>query len=270
MSRTKEFFKYFYISLILLICYIPLFTMAVFSFNQTSDKGYVSFTWNGFSNAAYQSLFSSKIMMGFVNSIIIGFLCSLFVVVLSLLTVFSVWKQKNRYVRVFQNVSNNISIINPDVIIGISLGLFFASVFGLLTSDQEGLFRTVIGHTVMSLPFGILVMYPRSEKFSRTIYEASQDLGYSTWKTWFRTYFMHMIPSIIFTVVITFVFSFDDFIITVVTSNTETVGTMLYQGQFRSWALALGSILLIAMIVGNIVVYFKIAKKKHNAKKGYK
>lgn len=269
MTRTREFFKYFYICLILLVSYIPLFTMALFSFNKTSDKGYVSFSWNGFSWEAYRSFFSSKIMLGFVNSIIIGLLASFLVVILALLTVFSVWKQKNKYVRSFQSITNNISMINPDVIIGISLGLFFTSAFGLLASNQEGLFRTVIGHTVMALPFGILIMYPRSEKFSKTIFEASQDLGYSAWKTWFKTYFVYMIPSVIFTTVVTFVFSFDDFIITSITSNTETVGTMLYQGKFRSWALALGSLLLVAMIVGNIVVYFKVAKKRALSKVGH-
>ena len=268
MTRTREFLKYFYICLILLLSYIPLFIMAVFSFNKTSDKGYVSFVWNGFSWDAYQNLFSSKIMLGFVNSIIIGTLASLFVVILSLLTVYSVWKQKNRYIKVFQNVSNNVSMINPDVIIGLSLGLFFTTVFGALSNNEEGLFRTIIGHTVMALPFGILIMYPRSEKFSKTIFEASQDLGYSAWKTWFKTYFIYMMPSIIFSIVVTFVFSFDDFIITTITANADTVGTMLYQGQFRSWALALGSFLLVAMIISNIIVYFKIAKKRNIIKKG--
>ena len=43
-----------------------------------------------------------------------------------------------------------------------------------------------------------------------------------------------MMPSIIFSIVVTFVFSFDDFIITTITANADTVGTMLYQGQFRS------------------------------------
>lgn len=260
MIKFKEFSKYFYISLIILVCYIPLFVMAIFSFNLTSDKGYVSFFWNGFSWDAYKNLFSSKIMLAFVNSIIIGMLSSIIVVVLSLLTVFSVWKQKNKYIKSFQNISNNISIINPDVIIGISLGLFFSLVFGSLSADKEGLLRTVIGHSVMSLPFGILIMYPRSEKFSKTLFEASWDLGYSKIRTWFKTYCIHMLPSIFFTIIVTCVFSFDDFIITSITSNAETIGTQLYRGQFQSWALALGSILLIFMMVSNIIIYFKSLK----------
>lgn len=267
MTRFKEFGKYFYISIILLLCYIPLFVLAVFSFNKTSDKGFVSFFWNGFSWDAYQNLFSSEIMLALVNSIIIALLCSIIVVTISLTTVYSVWKQKNKVIKSFQSVSNNISMINPDVIIGISLGLFFTLSFGALSSGSEGLLRTIIGHSVMTLPYGILIMYPKSEKFNRSQFEASQDLGYSKFKTWFRTYLVHMLQPIIFTIVVTFVFSFDDFIVTSITSNAPTLGTELYQGQFRSWALALGSILLVSIIIGNVFLYLKNSKKGFSLKK---
>lgn len=261
INKFKEFGKYFYILIILIICYIPLFTMAVFSFNKTSDKGYVSFIWNGFSWDAYKNLFSSQIMLSLVNSIIVALITSIFVVVISLLTVFSLWKQKNRILKSINSITNNISMINPDIIIGVSLAMFFGSVFGSLSSGSEGLMRAVLGHTVMTLPYGILIMYPKSEKFSRSLFEASQDLGYSKIRTWFRTYFVHMFSSIIFVIIITFIFSFDDFIITSITSNITTIGTQLYQGQFRSWALALGTLILLLMAATNIVFFIRVRNK---------
>ena len=261
MTKLKSFSKYFYILIILVLCYTPLFTMAVFSFNKTSDKGYVSFVWNGFSWDAYKNFFSSEIMLSFVNSIIVALLTSILVVSISLLTVFSLWKQKNKVLKSVHSITNNISMINPDIIIGIGLALFFGAVFGSLSSGSEGLFRTVIGHTVMTLPYGILVMYPKSEKFNKSLFEASWDLGYSKVKTWFKTYFVYMFSSIVFTIIITFVFSFDDFIITSITSNVSTIGTQLYQGQFRSWALALGTLILLVMIITNIVFFIKMSNK---------
>lgn len=261
MTKLKQFSKYFYILIILLLCYIPLFTMAIFSFNKTSDKGYVSFVWNGFSWDAYKNLFSSQIMLALVNSIIIAVLTSFFVVSISLVTVFSLWKQKNKVIKSAHSITNNISMINPDIIIGASLAIFFAFIFGSLSSGKEGLMRAVLGHTVMTLPYGILIMYPKSEKFNRSLFESSCDLGYSKIRTWFKTYLVHMFSSIIFTIVITFIFSFDDFIITQMTSNTPTVGTELYQGQFRSWALALGTLILIFMLIVNLVFFLKMNKK---------
>ncbi len=262
MTKFKSFSKYFYILVILILAYIPLFTMAIFSFNKTSDKGYVSFIWNGFSWDAYKNLFSSEIMLSIVNSIIVALITSVIVVTLSLLTVYSLWKQKNKTLKTVHSITNNISMINPDIIIGVGLAMFFGATFGSLSSGSEGLMRTVIGHSVMTLPYGILVMYPKSEKFNKSLFEASWDLGYSRAKTWFRTYFVYMLSPIIFTIIITFVFSFDDFIITSITSNITTVGTQLYQGQFRSWALALGTLILIVMLAMNVAFFIKQNKKK--------
>ncbi len=262
MTKFKEFTKYFYILIILIISYIPLFFAAVFSFNGTSDKGFITFThWNGFTWEAYQNLFSNEIIAAFMSSLLLGTLSSLIVIIFSLLTVFSIWKQKSKTIKIVKNVSTNISIINPDVIIGISLALFFSLAFGVLSSESEGFFRAVIGHVVMILPYGILIMYPKSEKFNKSIFEASYDLGYSKIRTWFKTYFIYMIPSISFTLMVSMVLSFDDFIITTITSNTGTIGTELYQGRFQSWALAIGSILLISIIVVNGYLFLNSAKK---------
>ncbi|MGL6125415.1 MAG: ABC transporter permease [Metamycoplasmataceae bacterium] len=262
MTRFKEFSKYFYIVIILVIFYIPLFFAAVFSFNETSDKGFITFThWNGFTWEAYENLFSNKMVAAFMSSLLLGTLSSLIVIIFSLLTVFSIWKQKSRSIKIVRNVSTNISLINPDVIIGVSLAIFFSLSLGILSSESEGFERALVGHVVMILPYGILIMYPKSEKFNKSIFEASYDLGYPKVKTWFKTYFIYMLPSISFTLLVSMVLSFDDFIITTITSNTETVGTELYQGRFQSWALAIGSILLVSVIVVNAAIFFKSSRK---------
>ncbi len=267
MTKFKEFSKYFYVLIILVIFYIPLFFAAVFSFNQTSDKGFITFThWNGFTWEAYQNLFSNKVIAAFMSSLLLGTLSSFIVIVFSLLTVFSIWKQKSKTIKIVKNVSTNISIINPDVIIGVSLALFFSIAFGVLSSESEGFFRAVMGHVVMILPYGILIMYPKSEKFNKSIFEASYDLGYPKVKTWFKTYFIYMLPSISFTLIVSMVLSFDDFIITSIASNSETIGTELYQGRFQSWALAIGSILLISVISVNIGLFIKSSRKKKEKK----
>lgn len=265
MSKLKELPKSIYIGIVIILFYLPLFFIVVFSFNQTSDKGFVIFSWSGFTFDAYRDLFSSPIMLSFVNSILLGLTTSAFVIILSLLTVFSIWKTKNRVVKVTHQVTNNVLMINPDIIIGASLALFLSLAFGVLASNNEGFLRAILGHTIMCLPYGILIMYPRSEKFQKNLFDASKDLGFSSFKTWFKTYFVFMMSAIIFTFVVTMILSFDDFIITSITSNMETVGTQLYQGHFKSWAMALGSILVITLITVNVSIFlynFLKTKKK--------
>jgi len=76
-----------------------------------------------------------------------------------------------------------VPLINPDVITGVALMLAFGSMFGLLQRDDPGVERAIIAQVVMIIPFGITIMYPKSEKFSISMIEASKDLGYGPIRT---------------------------------------------------------------------------------------
>ncbi|MDC8921487.1 ABC transporter permease subunit [Metamycoplasma hyosynoviae] len=269
MNKLKSFFKHFYIFLVLLSLYIPIFFGLIYSFNEPSAKGVFSVTsWNRTSWLAYKELFSKSHSLAFVNSFLLGFSTSIIVIIISLLTVFAIWRQKNKVLRTYIQSTSNIPLINPDVITGLTLAIVFNLIFlGTLRATNEGFFRSIIAHTVMCLPYGILIMLPKSDKFSKNIFEASQDLGYSKFKTWFKTYFVYMLGSIGFTFVITIALSFDDFIITRIVSNTETLGTQLYEGQFQAWSLGIGAISLIIVILGNAIYVTYKSTQNIKAKK---
>lgn len=269
MNKFKSFLRYSYIIVILLLLYIPIFFGLIYSFNEPSAKGVFSVTtWNRTSWSAYKELFSKSHSLAFVNSFLLGFTTSIIVIVLSLITVFALWRQKNRTIRTFVQGTSNIPLINPDVITGLTLAIVLNLIFiGTLKATNEGFFRAIIAHSVMCLPYGILIMLPKSDKFSKNIFEASQDLGYSKFKTWFKTYFTYMLGTIGFTFIITMALSFDDFIITRIVSNTETLGTQLYEGQFQAWSLAIGAISLIIVIFGNtIYAAYKTGQNARNKK----
>ncbi|TPE57776.1 ABC transporter permease [[Mycoplasma] falconis] len=269
MNKFKSFLKHSYVFVILAILYIPILFGTIYSFNSPSDKGVFSVTtWNRTSFQAYTELFSKSHGLAFVNSLLLGLATSILVITISLLTVFALWRHKNKTTRTFVQTTSNVPLINPDVITGLTLAIVLNLIFfGTLKATSEGFFRAIIGHTVMCLPYGILIMLPKSDKFSKNIFEASQDLGYSKFKTWFKTYFVYMLGSIGFTFVITIALSFDDFIITRIVSNTETLGTQLYEGQFQAWSLAIGAISLLIVIFGNSVY---AAVKGSQAKKARK
>ncbi|EGV00322.1 ABC transporter permease [Mycoplasmopsis columbina] len=267
MSRFWNGLKQSYIYLILVVTYIPLIFAVVFSFNKPSAKGFLSFTWNQGTNEAWVNFFADDRGNALVNSIIIALFTAIFVVIISLVTVYAMWRQKNKKYGVVIKSVNNIPLINPDNITAIGLVLVFSMLFGTLASTKEGLARGIVGHTLMALPYGITLMYPRSEKFNRSLMEASQDLGYSKFRSWFKTYFVYMIPSIIFSALVAAFLSFDDFIILRTTTNTVTLGTKLYEGQFQAWGLVVGAALMFLTIFGNIIY---ISYKAYNLKKGTK
>ncbi|WP_027120895.1 ABC transporter permease [Mycoplasmopsis lipofaciens] len=271
MSKFWEGIRRSYIYIILFVTYIPLAFALIFSFNKPSDKGILSFFWNGATTDAWTTFLDEGRGIALINSFIIAFSTAILVISISLLTVFAMWRQKNKKYGSIVKAVNNIPLINPDNITAIGLVLVFGILFGTLANSNEGMLRGIVGHTIMALPYGITLMYPRSEKFNSSLFEASQDLGYSKVKSWFKTYFIYMIPSIIFAGMITTFLSLDDFIILKTTTNTSTLGTKLYEGHFKAWGLVVGAAFLFITIIGNaIYVSYKIYIMKKTKKRGAK
>lgn len=264
MSKIINFFKKSYVVIIIGLFYAPIIFATIFSFNKPSRKGSLSFThWNGFTWNSWKAIGSTDKGDAIVNSLILGTFVSIFVVVLSLITVFALWRQKNKTFKTFVDGTSNVPLINPDVITAIGMSLVMGIMFGTLTVENDGMWRAIISHTIMILPFGIMIMYPRSAKFHRSMLEASMDLGYGPVRSWFNTYFKFMLPISIAVIVIALTLSFDDFIITRTTSNTTTIGTKLYEGSFKGWALALGAIMTTISV--SVSIGFSILKRRKNA-----
>lgn len=266
----KKILKKSYVYIILAIFYIPLFVGAVFSFSAGSKKGDMHTTFNYSAQGWKQLSENDDIAYAIANTSFIALFVAIAVVILSLLTVFGLWRQKNIGAKAYVQGTTNIPLINPDIITAISMAIAFSTMFGVLERHNTGYERLLISQTTMILPFGITIMYPRSEKFKQSLFEASKDLGYGTIKTWFKTYFRHMLPVASAVFVISIAMSFDDFIITRVVSKETTVGSMMYEGSLDPWVLAMGTIFMgITLSVSGINVGLK-ARKQHKLRKAVK
>ena len=265
MSKIGKFIRRSYILIILGIFYAPLVFVTIFSFNKGSNgvKGGVDFkNWNGFSWDSWKEIGSTERSTGIFNSIILGMIVAVIVATISLLTTYALWKQRKKVYKASVDATSNIPLINPDVITAISLTIVFGVMFGTLSLQSDGMWRAIISHSVMILPYGLIIMYPRSDKFSSSLMEASKDLGYGPFKTWFKTYFRYMLPITIAVIGISITLSFDDFILTRTTSNVSTIGTQLYEGSFKGWSLALGAILLVSTLTG-VGIYTFVKRRKY-------
>lgn len=267
MHKFAFLCKRFYVFIILLIVYAPLFVAAVFAFNSPPRRGDISFTnWLGFSLKGFLELSEEHIVMAIVNSIIIGVIVAFVVVFISLLTVYALWKQRNRAYKIFVDGTSNIPLINPDIVSAVALAITFGLIFGTIGLTESGMWRAIVSHIVVILPYGIITMYPRSAKFDKSLLEASQDLGYGPIRTWFKTYFRYMFPVIIASFVIAISLSFDDFILTRITSKVETIGVILYSSNLKNWILMLGTIMLFITLSGSIT-YALIQGRKGKVKR---
>lgn len=266
LKKVGIFFQKTYVYLLLLAIYIPLFVGAIYSFSKAPKKGNMSHVFS-YSGEGWSQLWNDQnIAIRILASLVIALIVASIVVALSLMTVYSLWKSKSKTAKGFVAVTHQIPLINPDVITGIALMIAFGAMFGILQRGQTGLGRVIVAQSVMIMPFGIAIMYPRSEKFAVSIMEASKDLGYGPIATWFKTYFRHMLSMMIATFLVAMTLSFDDFIITKTVSKVQTIGTKMYAETLRPWVLALGTIMMATVlsatfILGIVLKFTKRGKK---------
>lgn len=253
MSKTTMFLQRSYIIIILSVIYIPLFLAAIFALNKPPKRGDISFNiWNGLSLQGFVELGQKHILMALLNSLVMGVMVAIAVVIISLITVYALWRQKHRIYKVLVDSSANIPLINPDIVSAVALAITFGIMFGSLGLLDSGFIRATLSHIVVILPYGIILMYPKSSKFDKSLLEASYDLGYGPITSWFKTYFRHMTPVIMASFLIALTLSFDDFILTRITSKVVTIGVELYSSRIKNWVLLLGAMLLIITVVGSV------------------
>ncbi|MCQ2168708.1 MAG: ABC transporter permease, partial [Bacteroidales bacterium] len=122
----KKFFAQTYLWILLILLYAPLVFIAVFSFTESRVMG----NWTGFSTQLYENLFSGNIngsaslISAVKNTVIIAVAAALLSTALGSLAAIGIHKLRGRK-RETMIFLNNIPMLNPDIITGVSLFLLF-------------------------------------------------------------------------------------------------------------------------------------------------
>jgi spermidine/putrescine transport system permease protein len=136
----------------------------------------------------------------------------------------------------------------PDIVLGISLLLLLGAIGFPLS-----LAGVVLGHVGLCVPFAITVLIARFEGFDRNLEEASADLGENAWMSFWRVTFPLVLPGIAASLLLTFITSFDEFLLAYFLSGTEATLPVYIWGQLRfpdrlPMVLALGALILLASV----------------------
>ncbi len=192
-------------TLCLLFLYLPIVILVVNSFNG-SRFGSV---WGGFSLRWYTQLFTNRsIWFALRNTLLIGTGSTLLSMVLGTLAAWAL----NRYRSRLQNVHYALvytPLVVPDILIGISLLLFFVAIH-----MPRGLFTIFVAHTTFCISYVAMVVLARLQDFDFSVIEAAQDLG-ASWRTIvLRVILPQLAPGILAGGMLAFTLSIDDFVIT--------------------------------------------------------
>ena len=117
--RIRNIIGDFYLVIMLLFLYLPIFTMIVLSFNESKSRT----RWGGFTLRWYGELFSNAtIMQALHNTLLIAFLSALIATVLGTAAAIGINAMKPTGRNLMIGL-NNIPMLDADIVTGISLML---------------------------------------------------------------------------------------------------------------------------------------------------
>lgn len=221
----KKFLAQAYLWLLLAMLYAPILIIAIFSFTEAKVLG----NWTGFSTKLYTSLFSGgvhhSLLSAIENTFIIAIVAAAISTLLGSVAAIGIFNLRNRK-KMIMNTLNNIPMLNPDIITGISLFLLFVS-FGI----TQGYTTVILAHVAFCTPYVVLCVIPRLQQMNPNIYEAALDLGATPWQALRKVLIPEIKPGMISGFILAFTLSIDDFAVTIFTIGTgglETLSTYIY------------------------------------------
>lgn len=259
--RLKSYIQNFYLSIILLFLYVPMFTLIVLSFNSSKSRT----QWGGFTLQWYaQILKDHAIMDALYNTLLIAFVSALIATMIGTAACIGIDNMKKMPRSIILGVAN-IPMLNAEIVTGISLMLVYIA-FGISLG-----FKTIlISHITFNIPYVILSVMPKLKQTSKTTYEAAMDLGAGPVHAFFKVVFPDILPGVLSGFLLAFTMSLDDFIITHFTKGAgiNTLSTLIYSEVRRGiqpTMYALSTIIFVTVITVLLVTNF-FPKKAQEAK----
>ena len=205
--------------LTILFLFLPLLVVIFYSFNESKDT-----TVTGMSFVWYQKLFfeSAPLWKALWNSVLIAVLSSLVATILGTLAAIGINWYKFKGREYIQSVAF-LPMVLPEVIMGLSLLIFFSSI-----KLSLGLFTIFVAHTTFCLPFVYLMISARIDEFDYSIIEASHDLGANEIQTLFYVIIPAIMPGISSGFMMSVTMSLEDYVITSFVSGPGSDTLPLY------------------------------------------
>ena len=171
--------------------------------------------WKGFSLKWYAELFKNEqILEAFYISIKIASISATFATLLGVMVGYSLARISKIPFRSFFIFISTAPLVMPEIILGLSLLLFFISannLFGLPSS--KGQMTVLISHITFSVAFVAVIIQARLISFNKSIEEAAQDLGAVPNSVIWKVTFPVILPSIISGWLLAFTLSLDDLVV---------------------------------------------------------
>jgi len=199
-----------YTLLVYLFIYFPILILIIFSFNTQK----LNIRWEGFTLSWYNILFhDQQVLLATRNTLIIALFSTLVATLIGTMAALAM----HRYRFPGYNASETlmyVPIVIPEVVMGISLLVFFVMVKFTL-----GLLTITLSHIAFNVPFVALVVRARLHGYDKSIDEAAMDLGANEITTFWRVTLPTIMPGVLSGAMLALTLSLDDYVITYFTAG---------------------------------------------------
>lgn len=258
MKKRRFKLSNLYLALVMLVTYLPLLIVVVFSFNDSK----LTVGWKGFTLRWYEELFrDAALMEALGNSILLGVLSCLFAAVIGTLGAIGMARVHFKTKGMMEYLST-IPMIVPEIILAMAFMAFFSTLglpFGMVT--------LVIAHTAFCIPYVFMMVKARLVGIDKSLEEAARDLGASPARTFWDITLPLIMPAVLSGCILAFAMSFDDVVISLfVTGPTLSTLPIKVYTQLKTGVTpeinALCTVILLVVILGLFVYSFLSSKRE--------
>lgn len=261
--NAKKLLAKSYLWLLLILMYSPIVIIAIFSFTEAKVLG----NWTGFSLKLYENLFSGSVSASLFkaieNTLSIGILAAIFSTLLGSVAAVGIYNLHGKKKQVI-TFFNDIPMLNPDIITGISLFLLFVAV-----GVSQGYLTVLLAHISFCTPYVVLSVMPKLRQMNPNTYEAALDLGATPSVALRKVIFPQIRPGMISGFILSFTLSIDDFAVTLFTKGNqglETLSTYIYadarKGGLTPELRPLMTVVFLVVLILLLIINYRSLKSK--------
>ena len=218
--------------------YLPIVVMVIFAFNKPSAVALSSFhgsnmcslppdqignitVWNGFTACWFSAgLHDPTYIPAIVVSLQIAAGASVIATVLGLCAALALARMKPRLRAPFDSLVY-LTLVVPEIVIAVASLIFFVQARNYFHAFPAlGKFTILIGQVVFNASVAMLIIRARFVGMGDTLEEAAYDLGSGPLATFRQITLPRLMPAIIAAALLSFTFSFDDYVLPAFTNGT--------------------------------------------------
>jgi spermidine/putrescine transport system permease protein len=206
-QRKRPFLPTFF-WVFLVITLLPIFTMVVYSFNNTPTNR-ITFNWHGFTLYWYENLTQVQgLPQAFVLSVVIAILSAVISIVLGVPLSMALERYKF-FGKGAISATVFADIAAPSIVVGAASLSFFLS-----TSIPLGFWTVLIVHVTFNLAYVVVVIRARLSGTGTQLEQAAGDLGATPWVGFTKVTLPLLVPGMIAAGALALAMSIDDYVIT--------------------------------------------------------